>query len=85
MDTVMSILDEAVVIHGPDGELVFANPAAARMLGYETVRGGGRERRPPRSAIGSRSATRPAARSAPRHSPDAGRSPGSRPRRRPCA
>ncbi len=36
MDTVMSMLDEAVVIHGPDGELVFANPAAARMLGYQT-------------------------------------------------
>ena len=33
----MSILDEAIVIHGADGELVFANPAAARMLGYETV------------------------------------------------
>ena len=36
MDTVMSILDEAVVIHGSDGELVFANPAAARTLGFET-------------------------------------------------
>jgi PAS domain S-box-containing protein len=36
MDTVMSILDEAVVIHGADGELIFANPAAARTLGYET-------------------------------------------------
>lgn len=36
MDTVMSILDEAVVIHGAGGELLFANPAAARMLGYET-------------------------------------------------
>ena len=36
MDTVMSILEEAVVIQGADGELVFANPAAARMLGYET-------------------------------------------------
>jgi PAS domain S-box-containing protein len=36
MDTVMSILDEAVVIHGTDGELVFANPAAAQTLGYET-------------------------------------------------
>ena len=36
MDTVMSILDEAVVIHNVDGELVFANPAAARSLGYET-------------------------------------------------
>jgi PAS domain S-box-containing protein len=37
MDTVMSILDEAIVIHGTDGELIFANPAAARMLGYDTV------------------------------------------------
>ncbi|MFL5870631.1 MAG: SpoIIE family protein phosphatase [Solirubrobacterales bacterium] len=37
MDTVMSILDEAVVIHGPDGELLFANPAAARTLGFETA------------------------------------------------
>ena len=36
MDTVMSILDEAIVIHRADGELVFANPAAARMLGYRT-------------------------------------------------
>ncbi len=36
MDTVMSILDEAIVIHDAGGELVFANPAAARMLGYET-------------------------------------------------
>ena len=37
MDTVMSILDEAIVIHGADGELVFANPAAAEMLGFETT------------------------------------------------
>jgi PAS domain S-box-containing protein len=37
MDTVMAILDEAIVIHGADGELVFANPAAARMLGFETI------------------------------------------------
>src|SRR5829696_10003824 len=36
MDTVMSILDEAVVIHGDDGELVFANPAAAKTLGFES-------------------------------------------------
>ncbi len=36
MDTVMSMLDEAVVIHGPEGGLLFANPAAARMLGFET-------------------------------------------------
>jgi PAS domain S-box-containing protein len=37
MDTVMSILDEAVVIHGADGELLFANPAAARTLGFATA------------------------------------------------
>ena len=36
MDTVMAILDEAIIIHGADGELVFANPAAAEMLGFET-------------------------------------------------
>ena len=36
MDTVMSILDEAIVMRGPGGELVYANPAAARTLGYET-------------------------------------------------
>ncbi len=36
MDTVMAILDEAIVIHGADGELVFANPAAARMMGFDT-------------------------------------------------
>lgn len=34
MDTVMSIVDEAVVIHGSSGELLFANPAAARTLGF---------------------------------------------------
>jgi len=32
MDNVMSLLDEAVVIHDAEGELVFANPAAGRML-----------------------------------------------------
>ena len=37
MDTVMSLLDEAVVMHGADGELVFANPAAARTLGFESA------------------------------------------------
>jgi PAS domain S-box-containing protein len=36
MDTVMSILDEAVVIHDAQGELVFANPAAARTLGFSS-------------------------------------------------
>ena len=57
MDTVMSILDEAIVIHGADGELVFANPAAARMLGYETVRGRGRGPDRRGSASATRSAT----------------------------
>jgi serine phosphatase RsbU (regulator of sigma subunit)/PAS domain-containing protein len=33
MDNVMSILDEAIVIYDAQGELVFANPAAARMMG----------------------------------------------------
>ena len=37
MDTVMSILDEAIIIHGADGELVFANPAAAQMMGFENI------------------------------------------------
>jgi PAS domain S-box-containing protein len=36
MDNVMSILDEAVVIHDAKGELVYANPAAAEMMGFET-------------------------------------------------
>ncbi len=35
MDTVMSILDEAVVIHDSLGEMIYANPAAASMLGLE--------------------------------------------------
>lgn len=34
MDTVMSIIDEAVVIHGPGGELIFANPAAVELMGF---------------------------------------------------
>ena len=37
MDTVMSILDEAVVINDSEGELVFANPAAARQLGFASA------------------------------------------------
>jgi PAS domain S-box-containing protein len=36
MDTVMSIIDEAVVIHDREGELVFANPAAARTMGFNS-------------------------------------------------
>jgi GAF domain-containing protein len=35
MDTVMSILDEAVMIRARDGDLVFANPAAARTMGFD--------------------------------------------------
>lgn len=37
MDNVMSILDEAVVIHDAQGELVYANPAAGEMMGFETT------------------------------------------------
>jgi PAS domain S-box-containing protein len=37
MDNVMSILDEAVVIHDSQGELVYANPAAAEMMGFATT------------------------------------------------
>jgi PAS domain S-box-containing protein len=36
MDTVLSIIDEAVVIHDREGELVFANPAAARTMGFDS-------------------------------------------------
>ena len=36
MDTVMSLIDEAVVVHDAAGRLVFANLAAARWLGYES-------------------------------------------------
>lgn len=36
LDTVMSIIDEAVTIHARDGEMVFANPAAARAMGFDT-------------------------------------------------
>ena len=37
MDNVMSILDEAVVIRDSHGELVYANPAAASLMGIEEV------------------------------------------------
>jgi PAS domain S-box-containing protein len=37
MDNVMSILDEAVVIQDAHGELVYANPAAAGMMGFSTT------------------------------------------------
>ena len=80
MDTVMSILDEAVVIHGADGELVFANPAAARTLGFETSEEA-ISTPTERIASATRSATRAAASSAPRPSPAAGRCPTSRPSR----
>lgn len=36
MDNVMSLLEEAVVIHSRDGDLIYANPAAARTMGFET-------------------------------------------------
>jgi serine phosphatase RsbU (regulator of sigma subunit)/PAS domain-containing protein len=35
LDTVMSILDESVLIRARDGEVVFANPSAARTLGFD--------------------------------------------------
>ena len=85
MDTVMSILDEAIVIHGADGELVFANPAAARMMGFDTHRGSAASAPPARSATASRSATRTAARSARATRSDAGRCAASPPSRRRCA
>lgn len=37
MDAVMSLIDEAVVVHDAGGRLVFANLAAARGLGYENA------------------------------------------------
>ena len=58
MDTVMSILDEAIVIHGADGELVFANPAAARMLGFESAEEAVAAPDERDQTSGSRSATR---------------------------
>jgi len=36
MDSVMEVLDEAVVIHDRGGNLIFANAAAARMFGFES-------------------------------------------------
>ncbi len=35
MDTVMGVLEEAVVIHDSGGNVVFANAAAARMFGFD--------------------------------------------------
>src|SRR5436190_6247104 len=35
LDAVMSMLDEAVVVHAANGELVYLNDAAARWLGFE--------------------------------------------------
>jgi PAS domain S-box-containing protein len=37
MDNVMEILDEAVVLHDAGGELIYANPAAARTMGFDSV------------------------------------------------
>ncbi len=34
LDAVVSMLDEAVAVHGPGGDLVFANETAARWLGF---------------------------------------------------
>jgi PAS domain S-box-containing protein len=36
MDTVMAIIDEAVVVHDSTGEVIYANEAAARSLGAES-------------------------------------------------
>ncbi len=38
LDTVMSMLNEAIVVHDAGGELVFANHAAARWLGFTSPR-----------------------------------------------
>ena len=82
MDTVMSILDEAIVIHGADGELVFANPAAARMLGFETTE----EAMSAPTGVDPRIATRFATRRAAMSMPERARGPpgaaGREPRRR---
>src|SRR4051794_17528997 len=37
MDTVMATLGEAVIVHDPAGELVYANDAAARLLGFDSA------------------------------------------------
>ena len=79
MDTVMSILDEAIVIHGADGELVFANPAAARMMGFESAEEAFLARDRSDCAIVSRSATRMGAPSASTSSPGAERCVGEEP------
>ena len=34
LDTVMSMLDEAIAVHDASGELVYANDTAARWLGF---------------------------------------------------
>ncbi|MGI9020984.1 MAG: SpoIIE family protein phosphatase [Solirubrobacterales bacterium] len=55
MDNVMSILDEAVVIHDSLGDLVYANPAASRMLGFPMPEpGSGQAAAEPAAAIGRR-------------------------------
>jgi PAS domain S-box-containing protein len=41
MDTVMSILDEGIVIYDAQGELVFANPAAMELMGFDPTGPGG--------------------------------------------
>jgi PAS domain S-box-containing protein len=38
LDTVMSVVDEAVVMHDPSGELIYANRAASEMLGLASTR-----------------------------------------------
>jgi serine phosphatase RsbU (regulator of sigma subunit)/PAS domain-containing protein len=37
LDAVMSLLDEAVLVHGPSGDLLYGNEAAARWLDFEST------------------------------------------------
>jgi len=37
LDAVMSLLDEAVVVHGPSGDLLYGNDAAARWLDFDSA------------------------------------------------
>ena len=79
MDNVMSLLDEAVVIHDSQGELVYANPSATRMMGFSEGRRARPTRpRPTTSATASTSATRRASRCRWTRSSAGGRWPGRR-------
>ena len=67
LQTVLGVLDEAVIVQRPDGALVYANEAAARMLGLATPRGARRRR--PRAGRAGTCATSTASRSGPRMLP----------------